>query len=51
MIKFILLILLISQIFSITDLYVGYSEKRNNFYKVQDTVDKAASINPKKMKE
>ena len=45
------MILLISQIFSITDLYVGYSEKRSNFYKVQDAVDKAASINPSKEDE
>ena len=51
MIKIILSILLISHIFSITDLYVGYSEKENYFEKVQEAIDKAASINPKKEDE
>lgn len=46
MIRNILLFLLICQIFSKTDLYVGYSGKSNNFQTVQDAVDKAASINP-----
>ena len=46
MFKNIFLILLISQIFSKTDLYVGYSDKSNNFKTVQEAVNKAASINP-----
>ena len=42
----ILSMLLVSSIFAGTDLYVGYSGKSNNFNKVQDAVNKAASINP-----
>ena len=48
MIKQIFLIRLISQIFSKTDLYVGFSDKSNNFNTVQEAVNKAASINPSK---
>ena len=48
MIKQIFLIILISQIFSKTDLYVGFSDKSNNFNTVQEAVNKAASINPSK---
>ena len=48
MIKYLLLILLISEIITKTDLYVGYSDKQNNFNTVQDAVNKAASINPSK---
>ena len=48
MIKHTLFILLITQISSITDLYVGFSEKTNNFKRVQEAVNKASSINPKK---
>ena len=48
MIKHLLLILLISEIITKTDLYVGYSDKQNNFNTVQDAVNKAASINPSK---
>ena len=51
MIKNLLLILLISQTFSVTDLYVGYSKKSNNFNKVQEAVDEAKSINPTKEEE
>ena len=48
MIKHTLFILLITQISSITDFYVGFSEKTNNFKRVQEAVNKASSINPKK---
>ena len=48
MIKQLFLIILISQIFSKTDLYVGFSDKSNNFNTVQEAVNKAASINPSK---
>ena len=46
MLKHLLYVLLISQILTKTDLYVGYSEKENNFKTVQDAVNKASSINP-----
>ena len=46
MMRHILCILLISQIFSKTDLYFGYSGKSNNYNTVQEAVNKAASINP-----
>ena len=46
MISLILAILLISNAFAGTDLYVGYSGKNNNFNTVQDAVNKAASLNP-----
>ena len=46
--KHILCILLVSQILSKTDLYVGYSGKSNNFNTVQEAVNKAASIRPSK---
>ena len=39
-------ILLISNIFSGTDIYVGYPDKNNNFNTVQEAVNKAAAINP-----
>ena len=48
MMKHLLYILLISQILSKTDLYVGYSGKNNNFNTVQEAVNKAASIKPSK---
>ena len=48
MMKHILCILLVSQILSKTDLYVGYSGKSNNFNTVQEAVNKAASIRPSK---
>ena len=51
MFKHIILIILISQIFSKTDLYVGYSDKSDNFKTVQEAVNKAASINPSKEDE
>ena len=38
--------MLFSNILTGTDLYVGYPDKNNNFDKVQDAVNKAASINP-----
>jgi pectin methylesterase-like acyl-CoA thioesterase len=38
--------LFISNAFSGTDLYVGYSGKNNNFNTVQEAVNKAASLNP-----
>ena len=41
-----IIILLFSNILAGTDLYVGYPDKNNNFDKVQDAVNKAASINP-----
>lgn len=46
MIKHLLFILLICQIFSKTDLYVGYAEKEDSFKTVQEAVDKADSIHP-----
>ena len=46
MISLLLGILLISQSLSLTDLYVGYSGKSNNFNTVQDAVNQAALINP-----
>ena len=46
MLELILSILLISNAFAGTDLYVGYSGKNNNFNKVQEAVNKAKSINP-----
>ena len=46
MIKIIIIILFISNVFSGTDLYVGYNGKNNNFNTVQDAVNKAASIQP-----
>ena len=39
-------IMVISLVICGTDLYVGYSEKNNNFNTVQEAVNKAASINP-----
>ena len=51
MTKYALIFLLISQIFSITDLYVGYPEKSNSFTTVQEAVNEAASINPIKEEE
>ena len=46
MIKLIIFILFISNAFSGTDLYVGYSGKNNNFNTVQEAVNKAASLSP-----
>ena len=46
MIKFIICILFISNVFSGTDLYVGYNGKNNNFNTVQEAVNKAASLQP-----
>ena len=39
-------VLLISAVFSATNLYVGYSSKSPNYNTIQEAVDKAASINP-----
>ena len=47
MLKYIVCILLIVNVFSGTDLYVGYAGKNNNFNTVQEAVNKAASIGPK----
>ena len=47
MLSLILIFLLIFQSFADTDLYVGYSDKENNYENVQEAVNKAASINPK----
>ena len=47
MLKYIICILLIVNIFSGTDLYVGYSGKNNNFNTIQEAVNKAASLSPK----
>ena len=47
MLKYISCILLIVNVFSGTDLYVGYAGKNNNFNTVQEAVNKAASIGPK----
>ena len=47
MLKYIVCILLILNVFSGTDLYVGYAGKNNNFNTVQEAVNKAASIGPK----
>ena len=46
MFKLIISLLLFSQIFSTTDIYVGYPEKTINFNTIQDAVNKAASFNP-----
>ena len=46
MLPLLLSILLISNTFCGTDLYVGYNGKNNNFNTVQDAVNKAASLNP-----
>jgi pectin methylesterase-like acyl-CoA thioesterase len=46
MLPLIISILLISNIFCVIDLYVGYNGKNNNFNTVQDAVNKAASLNP-----
>ena len=47
MLSLILTFLLISQSFAETDLYVGYSDKDNNYETVQEAVNQAATINPK----
>ena len=44
MLKYIVCILLIVNVFSGTDLYVGYAGKNNNFNTVQEAVNKAASV-------
>ena len=41
-----LIVLLISAVFSATNLYVGYSSKSPNYNTIQEAVNKAASINP-----
>ena len=46
MITLILTFLLISQTIAITDLYVGYKEKEDNFKTIQDAINEAASIKP-----
>ena len=46
MLRFIVSILLVSHIFTSTDLYVGYPDKENNFEKVQEAVNEAANIKP-----
>ena len=46
MIPLILTFLLISQTIAITDLYVGYKEKEDNFKTIQDAINEAASIKP-----
>jgi pectin methylesterase-like acyl-CoA thioesterase len=46
MIPLILSFLLISQTMAITDLYVGYPEKENNFKEIQSAINEAASIKP-----
>ena len=51
MFKFVLSILLFSQIFTATDLYVGHSDKEGNFNTVQDAVNEAGTINPKSEEE
>ena len=48
MITIIISILLLSQVFSTTDIYVGYPDKEKNFISIQDAVNEAASINPQK---
>ena len=44
--KFTTMLLLISAVFSGTNLYVKYSGKSNNFNTIQQAVNKAASLNP-----
>ena len=44
--KFTTILLLISAVFSGTDLYVKYSGKSNNFNTIQQAVNKAASLKP-----
>ena len=48
MMELILALFLISNSLAGTDLYVKFSEKSNNFNTVQEAVNRAASINPKK---
>ena len=45
-ITIVLSILLILEVFSGTNLYVKYSGKSNNFNRIQDAVNKAASLKP-----
>ena len=40
-------VLLISEAFTATNLYVGYSSKQDNYKTVQQAVNRAAQINPK----
>ena len=40
-------ILLITEVFTATSLYVGYSSKQNNYRTIQEAVNRAAQINPK----
>ena len=47
----ILAIMLITQMMSTTDIYVGYHEKSKNFNTIQEAIDEAASINPQKESE
>ena len=51
MIPIILFILLISQSFSTSDLYVGYPSKENNFKTIQEAINEAALLNPKEESE
>jgi len=51
MIPIIISILIISQAFCTTDLYVGYPDKKKDFSTIQDALDEAASINPKNESE
>ena len=44
-------IFLISQVFSTSDIYVGYHEKPKNFNTIQEAVNEAASINPQSESE
>ena len=44
MLRFIVSILLVSHIFTSTDLYVGYPDKENNFEKVQEAVNSLVFI-------
>ena len=51
MIPLLISILLISQSYSISDLYVGYLGKSKDFSTIQEAIDEAASINPKNESE
>ena len=51
MISFIISFLLLSQVISTTDLYVGYPERGKDFSTIQEAINEAVSINPKNESE
>ena len=51
MISIIISILLLSQVISKTDLYVGYPDRGKDFSTIQDAINEAESIKPKNESE